>query len=213
MVIDISEFIQATSRAVEVKDGQKVLIASRSYPTGIADLWDALTNIDRIPRWFLPVSGDLKVGGRYQFEGNAGGEVLECEAPDRFYVTWEFGGQVSWVEIRLASVTGGTQLTLRHTALVPEEMWQQFGPGAVGIGWEMGFLGLAEYVVTGVAVAQGEGLTWMGSPEGKTAVRSIGDKWCDAAIAFGDDSKEARAAADRCAAAYTGEPVAEGGDA
>ena len=38
---------------------------------------------ERIPRWFLPVSGDLRLGGRYQLEGNAGGEVLEVLATAR----------------------------------------------------------------------------------------------------------------------------------
>src|SRR5690348_9465302 len=44
----------------------KIAIARRTYATDQADLWDALTNIERIPRWFLPVTGELKVGGRYQ---------------------------------------------------------------------------------------------------------------------------------------------------
>jgi uncharacterized protein YndB with AHSA1/START domain len=62
----------------------KIAVARRTYPTDQADLWDALTNAERIPRWFLPVSGDLRVGGRYQVEGNAGGVVERCEEPDCF---------------------------------------------------------------------------------------------------------------------------------
>ena len=52
------------------RDGSatKIAVARRTYPTSQADLWDALTNAERIPRWFLPVSGDLQVGGRYQLE-------------------------------------------------------------------------------------------------------------------------------------------------
>ena len=46
-------------------------------------MWDAVTSAERIPRWFLPISGDLRLGGRYQLEGNAGGEVLECAPPAR----------------------------------------------------------------------------------------------------------------------------------
>ena len=44
-------------------------------------MWDACTDPERIGRWFLPVSGDLRLGGRYQLEGNAGGEILRCEPP------------------------------------------------------------------------------------------------------------------------------------
>ena len=67
------------------RDGQELrrLTLTRSYPTTPEDLWEALTDPDRIPRWFLPISGDLRPGGRYQFEGNAGGDVLSCDAaPD-----------------------------------------------------------------------------------------------------------------------------------
>ena len=41
----------------------RVLVAERSYPSPAADVWDALTNPDRIPRWLLPISGDLRLGG------------------------------------------------------------------------------------------------------------------------------------------------------
>jgi uncharacterized protein YndB with AHSA1/START domain len=43
------------------------------YAAPVEDVWDACTNPARIPRWFLPVSGELRLGGRYQLEGNAGG--------------------------------------------------------------------------------------------------------------------------------------------
>ena len=43
----------------------RVAVASKSYTTDRDDLWNALTDPERIPRWFLPVSGDLELGGRY----------------------------------------------------------------------------------------------------------------------------------------------------
>ena len=57
----------------------KIAVASRTYPTQQADLWDAVTNAERIPRWFLPITGELKLGGHYQLIGNAGGVVEVCE--------------------------------------------------------------------------------------------------------------------------------------
>ena len=74
---------------------------SQAYDTDAADLWDACTNIERIPRWFLPITGDLKVGGRYQLDGNANGTILTCDPPREFTATWEFGGDVSWIEVRI----------------------------------------------------------------------------------------------------------------
>ena len=37
----------------------RAIEGSRLYSTETDDLWDALTNAERIPRWFLPIRGDL----------------------------------------------------------------------------------------------------------------------------------------------------------
>src|SRR5690349_12285219 len=103
--VDIARHIGATTREVVRRDHEGlpawVLVAARTYDTDIADLWDALTSATRIPRWFLPIEGELRLGGRYQFVGNAGGEITRCEPPRTLAVTWEFGGQVSWVTVTM----------------------------------------------------------------------------------------------------------------
>src|SRR5262245_62377704 len=88
----------------------KIAVARRTYPTDQDDLCDALTNVDRIPRWFLPISGELRAGGRYQLEGNAGGTVERCDEPDSFAVTWEYAQMVSWLEVTLTAADNGTTL-------------------------------------------------------------------------------------------------------
>src|SRR5687768_11347765 len=120
MPFDLAAHLGAMSRTVEnlERDGKpaKAVIASRVYDTDPADLWDALTNQQRLPRWFAPVSGDLKLGGRFQVEGNAGGTISECERNKRIAATWEFGGGVSWIEVSLTPQDDGTRLELRHIA-------------------------------------------------------------------------------------------------
>ena len=78
-MIDVKEQINAVRRTLGERTleagAAKVLTISQVYDTGIDDLWDTVTNPERIPRWFLPISGELRVGGRYQFEGNAGGTI------------------------------------------------------------------------------------------------------------------------------------------
>src|SRR5688572_7532141 len=147
MNLDPTLMFGAVSREVsaEERDGRmaRVAVATRTYDTTIEDLWDAITEVERIPRWFLPVTGELRLGGRYQLEGNAGGTVTACDAPRSFAATWEFMGEVSWIEVNLAArPEGGTTLRLKHAAVVDDDRWQQFGPGAVGVGWELGMLGL-----------------------------------------------------------------------
>ena len=59
--------------------------------TGAADLWNAITTPERIARWLAPISGDFRLGGTYQIEGNANGTITACEPPSHLGATWEFG--------------------------------------------------------------------------------------------------------------------------
>lgn len=186
----------------------KVLTARRTYRADQADVWDALTNTERLPRWFLPVTGDLRPGGTYQTEGNAGGTVERCDAPDSFAVTWEFGGQVSWLEVRLSKAENGTVLELVHEAPVDPEMWRQYGPGAVGIGWDGSLYTLGVHLETGATLDPDEFESWMTGPEGVAFARAAGGSWAQAAIGDGDDPEAADAAMEAVIAFYTVPPEA-----
>ena len=210
MTLDLTRHLGAVSRVLEnrMHDGRpaRVVVAARTYDTDVDDLWDALTTKERIPRWFLPVEGDLRLGGRYQLQGNAGGTITRCEPPRAVGVTWEFGGQVSWVEVRLQPTPDGrAHLELEHIAHVPDELWDQYGPGAVGVGWDMALAALATHIATKAAVDAAEALAWMASADGKSFVRQCSDEWGRASIAAGTDQAAAAAAAARTTAAYTGE--------
>jgi uncharacterized protein YndB with AHSA1/START domain len=182
----------------------RTVTIGRSYDAPVADVWDACTNPERIPRWFLPVSGELREGGRYQVQGNAGGVIERCEPPHGFTATWEFGGQVSWIELRLTEATGGgTRFELDHVAHVNDH-WAQFGPGAVGVGWDLALLGLTKHLVTGAAVDREAGMAFPASEEGRRFIEQSSRGWCEAAIAAGADAAAASAAAERTFAFFTG---------
>jgi uncharacterized protein YndB with AHSA1/START domain len=194
------------SRVLEAGEARCVII-SRAYDTPIDEVWDACTSPERIPRWFLPVSGDLRLGGRYQLEGNAGGTIESCNPPAGFAATWEFGGSVSWIELRLtATPAGGTRFELEHVTPV-DEHWAEFGPGAVGIGWDLAVVGLTLHLSTGAAVDPEQSAQWMASEPGKQFLTLSSERWCEASIAAGTDEAEAAAAAGRATAAYTGAPA------
>ena len=210
MSLDIPTIIGAVTRELSTREVNgataRVVTASRIYPTTQDDLWDAITNAERIPRWFLPVEGDLRLGGRYQLTGNAGGEILACDAPERLRITWEYGGNVSWVDVRLsADANGGTNLRLEHVAHVPPEFWDQFGAGATGVGWDSALLGLDQLYAKQSAVNPETAMAWLASPEGRDFLLRSSDAWCAAAIAGGEEPDAARAAARRTSAAYTGD--------
>ncbi len=207
-MIDVTQQINAVRRQVgtrvlEAGEARTVTV-SQSYDAPIEDVWDACTNPERIPRWFLPISGDLRVGGRYQLEGNASGTIERCDPPSSFAATWEYGDQVSWIEVRLtAEPEGRTRLALDHIAHVDDGQWAEFGPGAVGVGWDMGFMGLAVHLSSGGQVDRRESADWAASAEGRTFMSLTSQRWCDASVAAGTDPAGARAAADRTTAAYT----------
>ena len=212
MEFDIPRHIGAVTRTLETRlhEGRpaRVVVATRTYDTTVDDLWDAVTNKERIPRWFLPISGDLRLGGRYQLQGNAGGTITRCEPPRIMGMTWEFGGEVTWLEVTLdPTPDGSSRLQLEHIAHVPDARWDEFGPGAVGVGWDTALLGLATYLATGTAVDPREAMAWLSSENGRDFVRHSSDDWCRASIAAGTDVAGARAAAARTTAAYTGVPV------
>jgi len=192
------------SRTLAAGKARNVTI-SQTYDTDVDDLWDAVTNIERIPRWFLPISGDLRVGGTYQFEGQAGGTIERCDPPHSFAATWEYGGEVSWIEVTLTPETDGrTRFQLQHIASVDDERWLEFGPGAVGVGWDSAVMGLSIHVATKKAVDRAEVEQWMASPDAARFMTLSSERWRDASIAAGTDPDEAHAAADRTTAAYTG---------
>ena len=179
---------------------------ARSYATTLEDLWDAVTNSERIPRWFAPVSGELQLGGRYQVEGNAGGEISACEAQSHYALTWVFGEFVSWVDVGVADEESGeTRLTLTHTAHLSEH-WDTYGPGAVGVGWEMGFLGLALYLAE-PDWPKPDAMAFATSSDGKAFLTGSSDGWGRAAVSAGTDPETAIAAARQTTAFYTGEEV------
>src|SRR5215813_14546632 len=105
MPLDVERHLGAVTRTVSelTRDSKpaRCVTLTRLYDTTVDDLWDAVTNPERLPRWFLPVEGDLRLGGRYQLKGNASGQITTCDAPRVLNHTWEFGGQISWVQVRL----------------------------------------------------------------------------------------------------------------
>jgi uncharacterized protein YndB with AHSA1/START domain len=210
-MIDVTQQINAVRRTVGTRvleAGQaRTVTISRTYGAAIEDVWDACTNAERIPRWFLPVSGDLQLGGRYQLVGNAGGTIERCDPPKSFFATWEFGGEVSWIELRLtAEAADLTRLEIEHIARVGDERWAEFGPGAVGIGWDMVILGLTLHLSGRPAVDRQNSAAWAASEEARDFMRLSGERWYEAHVASGDDEAEARTMADRTIAAYTTSP-------
>jgi uncharacterized protein YndB with AHSA1/START domain len=212
-MIDVDHQISAVSRQVgsrRLEAGQaRVVTVAQAYDATVDDVWDACTSAERIPRWFMPITGELRLGGRYQLEGNASGTIERCDPPKSFAATWEYGGEVSWIEVRVSPQgEGRTRFELEHVAHVDDERWAEFGPGAVGVGWDSTVLGLALHLAPERgAIDPAEGAAWLASEEGRRFASTSSERWYEASVAAGTDEAAARAAADRTTAAYTAAPT------
>ena len=109
---------------------------------------------------------------------------------------------MSWVELRLtAEGEGRSRFVLDHIAHVGDDLWAQFGPGAVGIGWDQAVIALTLHLTDG---REREAIqAWQASPEGVEFTRQASDGWAEASIAAGTDADEARAAAENSTGFYT----------
>ena len=182
-MIDLAQHLQAVHREVSHAGADNELVAvvmRRTYQADIDDVWNAVTDPDRVRRWFLPLTGDLRVGGSFQLEGNAGGDILDCVRPDRLRVT--FGGPDSVVELRLATVDDGTT-TLELDHRVPLAMAGSVaGSIFVGPGWDGAFLGLSLYLAGEVPV---DPVAAANSPEAQEYSRQSVASWVDVSTRSG----------------------------
>lgn len=208
MGIDLDGHLREIERTVTPLEieGRRALDVglARSIAASREDAWAAVTSAERIPRWFTNITGQLVLGGRFQLEGNAGGEITACEQGSRVAVTWEFAGDVSWVEVRLADEgSGRVRLTLSHAQL-HSPFWDHYGPGATGVGWETAFVGLALHLEQPDAPLP-DPEAFLTSDEGQAFVATCSGAWGQAAIEAGEDPVAADLAARRTTAFYTGQ--------
>lgn len=113
----------------------------RRYPDPIEDVWRALTESDRLARWFGSYTGTGRPGGTVELtvtgEVDAGGEVAapvtvtvhECAAPHRLVVEIP-EGDGSWrVAVELAAARPGTEVVFR------QHLRSGIDAGEVEAGW------------------------------------------------------------------------------
>ncbi|MEI2778119.1 MAG: SRPBCC domain-containing protein [Tetrasphaera sp.] len=115
------------------------------FATDPADLWEALTDPERLRRWIAEVEGDLRVGGIFRARFTSGwegsGEVLVCDAPSRLVVeTTEDGGAPTTVEARLQAVATGTRLVIEERGIAAGQV------AAYRIGWQVHVEDLGRYL-------------------------------------------------------------------
>jgi uncharacterized protein YndB with AHSA1/START domain len=189
-------------------DGRPVNAAMLAVEVGCTrpSLWQACTDPGLLARWFVPVSGELRVGGHFALEGNASGTIERCDPPRGFFASWEFGDSHNWIAVRLTTVgTRATRLELEHLIPTADEIWDGYGPGAVGVGWELALVGLTRYLDGLGPLGGDDAEPWPTTEAGHRFVSAASAGWAQAAREAGSTDADAeRLWALRTTAFYTG---------
>ena len=127
-------------------DNEGVVRIKVRYPTGIDDLWSAITTPARLARWYGNIDGDLRVGGEFTaFVPASGwdgrGRIEACDPPRHLRVTmWEEESSQGAVAAEL--VEDGD-----HTVLLFEKRGIPLNlPWAFGAGWHAHLEDLAAHL-------------------------------------------------------------------
>jgi uncharacterized protein YndB with AHSA1/START domain len=127
-------------------DGKGIVRMKSRYETDIDDLWSALTDPQRLARWYGKVEGDLRVGGEFtafvsgsQWEGR--GRIDACLPPSKLEVTmWEEGGPESVVAAELVADGDDTILVIERRGIPQDKLY------AYGAGWHVHVEDLVSYL-------------------------------------------------------------------
>ncbi len=104
----------------------RVLNKSIYLKASKADVWDYLTQPDKLAKWFHPPKTPLQEGEKLEMFGAESGDlliwgkVIKADPPDYLEYTFTVGPMgeaTSTVKWHLSEVAGGTRLTLEHSGL------------------------------------------------------------------------------------------------
>lgn len=133
------------TRALTGDESEATITLTRRYRSPRVDLWGALTDPERIARWYGTIVGDTPHAPGDRFEVDLGGGMVRkamleaCDAPRGLSYTWWSGDDdPGLVAIRLTAVDGGTELTVTHERLRPHRLL------GYGGGWEQSLVALAK---------------------------------------------------------------------
>jgi uncharacterized protein YndB with AHSA1/START domain len=97
----------------------RVAVMKRTYDATVEDVWSACTDPERLARWYVPVTGDLRVGGTFEQKNMGSGEILACDAPSHLRLS--LGGGADEIEVWLRDAGDGlTELEVQHATTISE---------------------------------------------------------------------------------------------
>lgn len=141
----------------ETRDGQDHLVLTRTFTAPVEDVWAAITEPERLGRWFGTWTGDPATGQvrvRWDYEEEVGDEIYvidACEAPHhlRVHNVNDDADQVWTLDLRLRQEGATTVLDFAQV------MTETLPVTDVGPGWEYYLDRLAQSITTGAVSTVG----------------------------------------------------------
>jgi len=116
-------------------DGFGIVRMEDRFDTDIDDVWSALTEPERLARWYGEIEGELRVGGAFRARLHASGwegtgRVEECEPPRRLLVVSKEPDESNEdsTEVTLTGDGDQTVLVVEQRGLPQELLWA-YGAG------------------------------------------------------------------------------------
>jgi len=116
-------------------DGFGIVRMEDRFDTDIDDVWSALTEPERLARWYGEIEGELRVGGAFRARLHASGwegtgRVEECEPPRRLLVVSKEPDEPNEdsTEVTLTGDGDQTVLVVEQRGLPQELLWA-YGAG------------------------------------------------------------------------------------
>jgi uncharacterized protein YndB with AHSA1/START domain len=139
----------------------RAIVLRRVYDAPVADVWDAITDPERLARFFFRPTGDLREGGSFDLGGTFSGEIVRCAPPELLRLTWlqnaaPASRPADEVEVRLTPGDAGrTVLELEHASVTrtvevaghPVDVFlndPEHGVWGLAAGWELGLVALGD---------------------------------------------------------------------
>ncbi len=172
--MNVAAEINRVIRKIATTGESHQVVLERVFDTDAADLWDACTDPQRLSRWFEPVHVS---GSRYTLTGSGTeGDIRRCEPARRLAITWEYEGDISYVDVDLIPAGGRTMLRVTHHC-PPGDHWETYGPAATGVGWEAWLRALAPHLAGDPRCAPEERERFARTPNGRELTRRVANAW------------------------------------
>lgn len=197
---DPTEQFERVDRHVKDNEKTHVVMLATHYTNPIAEVWDSITQPQRLADWFGTVTGDLRTGGSFAVEDRGvTGTIQYCDRHRAIQLEWTENERTGKVAVAVTTGVTGTSVTVRHT-VADDQRWGQYGPAELGVEWDEALAALDVHLSGNIGHTR-EVLEQIHAEQGQDALRGrLVEAWRQEHVTAGaaeDDARQRSEAAAR----------------